>query len=346
MSGGRRYARGAPMRLLLLGGTRFLGRAIAEAALARGHELTLFHRGVSNPALWPQAAHRIGDRMRDLDTLSGAAFDAVIDTNGFEVFAVRKAARALRGAARYVFVSSISVYADPSRMDEDGPVHSQSDAENATLALENYGALKAACEHALEEELPGRVLSVRAGKIDGPHDVDGRFRWWLCRIARGGEVLAPGDPEAIVQEIDVRDLAAWIVHAAETGLTGAVNATGEPMTMRAFLETIRSTLASNARFTWVPDEILTGDGVGPYSEMPYWLPKSVGARAVPIERAKGAGLRFRPVAETVRDTWEWLERSWDAEAHVRAQRRLDVPAGIDAEREARLLALAARLAKA
>jgi 2'-hydroxyisoflavone reductase len=325
------------VRILVFGGTRFLGRAIADAAIARGHDLTLFHRGLSNPALWPQARHLRGDRIRDLDLAKGAAFDVVVDTSGFEVFAVRAAARAVREASRYVFVSSISVYADRSRMDEEGPVSTVADAESATLGLENYGALKAACERALEDELPGRVLSVRAGKIDGPHDVDGRFRWWLCRIAKGGEVLAPGDPDAIVQEIDVRDLATWIVHAAEVGSTGVVNATGEPMTMRTFLETIRDVLGSGARFTWVPDEILVRDGVAPYSEMPYWIPGSAGVKPVPIERATRTGLRFRPFAETVRDTWEWMQRSWDDEAHVRAQRRLTIPAGIDAEREAKLL---------
>jgi 2'-hydroxyisoflavone reductase len=329
------------MRILLFGGTRFLGRAIAEVALARSHELTLFHRGVSNPSLWPAATHVRGDRTRDLALLEGAAFDAVIDTSGFEVSAVRAAARAVRAAPRYVFVSSISVYADPSRMDEEAPLHAVEDAETATLDAGNYGALKAACERALEEELPGRVLSVRAGKIDGPHDIDARFRYWVCRVAKGGEVLAPGDPEAIVQEVDVRDLAAWIVRAAETGVKGVVNATGEPATMRAFLETIREVLAAPARFTWVPDEILVQDGVRPYSEMPYWLPKSLGARAVPIERAVRAGLRFRPFAETVRDTWEWMERSWEEEAHVRAQRRLIIPAGISPERERKLLLRAA-----
>src|SRR5579883_2830477 len=316
------------MRLLLFGGTRFLGRAIAEAALARGHELTLFHRGLSNPGLWPQATHVRGDRKDGaaLRQLEGRAFDAVIDTSGFEVFAVRAAARAVRDAARYVFVSSISVYAEPLRMEEDAPLHAPpADAETATLRLDNYGALKAACERALEEELPGRVLSVRAGKIDGPHDVDARFPWWLRRVARGGEVLAPGDPEAVVQEIDVRDLAAWIVGVAESGATGVMNATGEPMTMRAFLDAIRDVLApggGDARFTWVPDEILVAEGTRAYSEMPYWLPKSAGARPVPIDRAMRAGLRFRPFAHTVRDTWEWLQRSWDDEAPVRALRAL------------------------
>ncbi|MGZ3452686.1 MAG: NAD-dependent epimerase/dehydratase family protein [Polyangiales bacterium] len=326
------------MRILLFGGTRFLGRSIAELVLARGHELTLFHRGLSNPTLWPEARHLRGDRETDLQLLAGREFDVVIDTSGFEVFSVRKAARAV-GKARYIFVSSISVYEGPTRLDEDAPVRLVESAETATLSMESYGGLKAACERALEEELPGRVLSVRAGKIDGPHDIDERFRYWLTRIARGGEVLAPGDPEALVQDIDVRDLAAWIVTCAESDTRGVMNATGEPMTMRRFLETIRDVVGGDARFTWVPDDVLANDAVGAYSEMPYWIPKSARSATVPIERAKRAGLQLRPFAETVRDTWAWMQRSWDDEANVRALRRLKVPAGITAERESRLLAV-------
>jgi len=278
----------------------------------------------------------MGDRETDLGLLSNRSFDAVIDTSAFEVFTVRKAARAV-GRVPYVFVSSISVYANPAHMAEGDALRAVDDAENATLVLERYGGLKAACERALEEENPGRVLSVRAGKIDGPHDVDERFRYWLARIAKGGEVLAPGDPGAIVQDIDVRDLAAWIVTCAENGTTGVMNATGEPMTMRAMLETMRDVLGSDARFTWVPDEILVGEGVLPYTELPYWLPKSANASPVPIDRAKHAGLALRPFAETVRDTWEWMRTSWDAEAHVREHRRLKIPAGISEERERQLL---------
>lgn len=324
------------MRILLFGGTRFLGRAIVDAAVSRGHTLTLFHRGRSNASLFPKAEHVIGDRETDLRLLASHTFDAAIDTSAFEVFTVRKAARAV-GSIPYIFVSSISVYADAARMGEDDPVRGVDDAESATLSLDRYGGLKAACERALEEENAGRVLSVRAGKIDGPHDVDERFRYWLTRVARGGEVLAPGDPNALVQDIDVRDLAAWIVGCAESGTTGVMNATGEPMTMRAMLETIRDVVGSDARFTWVPDEILVADGVIPYAELPYWLPKSANAAVVPIDRAKRAGLSLRSFAETARDTWNWMRASWDAEAHVREQRRLKIAAGISEEREARLL---------
>src|SRR5262249_27210019 len=154
------------------------------------------------------------DRELDLSPLSGRRFDAVVDTTGYEVAPVRAAARAFAHPdLTYVFVSTISVYADWKSLDESGPVQTLADAEHATFALERYGALKAACGAALEEELPGRALHVRAGLILGPHDYDERFRWWLLRVARGGEVLAPGRPAAITQAIDVRDLAAWMLAA-------------------------------------------------------------------------------------------------------------------------------------
>lgn len=312
------------MRILIFGGTRFLGRAIAEAALRRGHALTLFHRGRSHTGLFPEAEHVIGDRESDLGLLGERTFDAVIDTCGFEVFSVRKTARVIGSARPYVFVSSISVYGAT-------PVQN---AESASLTLESYGGLKEACERALEEELPGRVLSVRAGKIDGPHDLDERFHWWLSRIARGGDVIAPGRPDARVQNIDVRDLARWIVLATERGETGTMNATGETMTMRVFLETIRDVIGSSARFVWVPDDVLVRDGVKPYSEMPYWIPNE--DFVVPIDDAKRTGLELRPFADTVRDTWAWMQSSWAAEARVRAMRRLAIPAGIDEAREAKL----------
>ena len=323
------------MRTLVLGGTRFLGRAVVEAAFGRGHRLTLFHRGRSHPELFPEVEHVLGDRETDLARLAKRSFDAVIDTSGFEVASVRKSARAIDAKA-YVFVSSISVYADMRRMAEDAPTHSMTeDAETASLTLERYGALKAACERALEEELPGRVLSVRAGKIDGPHDVDERFHWWLARVARGGDVIAPGRPEARLQDIDVRDLAAWIVRCAERGEAGVMNATGEPMTMKTFLETIREVVGGGARFVWVPDEALVREGVKPYSEMPYWIPGEDDF-VVPIDRAKRAGLALRPFVATVRDAWAWMQSSWDAEARVRGLRRLTIAAGIDEEREQRL----------
>lgn len=326
------------MRVLILGGTGFLGRHLAEGALARGHAVTLFHRGRSNPGILQGAEHLLGDRESDLSALRGRIFDVVIDPSGYEVGPVRAAARVVaHPGVHYLFVSSISVYADFARTEESAAVRSLPDAENAALSLEAYGALKAACERALDEELPGRVLHVRAGLILGPHDYDQRFRYWLTRIARGGEVLAPGDPEAPAQQIDARDLAGWILSCAEARVTGVFNATGPVMRMRTLLETLRDVVGGDARFTWVPDDILLAHSVAPYSEMPFWLPASMGTRPVDIARALAAGLSFRPFAETARDTWAWLQAGWEAESSVRENRKLRVPGGMTTEREARIL---------
>ena len=331
------------MRILILGGTAFLGRHIAELSLARGHTLSLFHRGRSNPGILEGAEHLLGDREADLSALRGRVFDVVIDTGGYEVPAVRAAARAVAHPdVHYVFISSVSVYEDLARLNESGPLRTHPRAETASLSLDTYGALKAACERALDEELPGRVQHVRAGLILGPHDYDERFRYWLKRIARGGDVLAPGDPEALAQHIDARDLAAWILSCAEARITGVFNATGPAMTIRALLETIREVVGGGARFTWVPDEILTAHAVGAYSEMPFWLPASLGARPVDIGRALSSGLVFRPFTETVRDTWVWLCSGWQAEASIRDNLRLRVPGGMTEEREAQILEAARR----
>jgi 2'-hydroxyisoflavone reductase len=331
------------MRILILGGTAFVGRHIVEACLARGHTVTLLHRGLSDPGAFPNVEHILGDRGTDLGKLRGRKWDVVIDTSGYEVPSVREAAQSVAHPdVHYVFVSSISVYSDLTRTDESAPVHTIAEPERAKLSLDTYGALKAACEQALESVLAGRVQSVRAGLILGPHDYDDRFAYWLRRIARGGEVLAPGNPDARVQFIDVRDLAAWIVRCAERRITGTFNATGpgEPITMRSLLETIRDVTGADARFTWIPDEILLAHNVGSYSEMPFWLPANLGHLSVDIRRALGEGLVHRPVVETVRDTWTWLQASWDAEARVRAHRKLRVRGGMSPEREQQILAAA------
>ena len=216
------------MKLLVLGGTQFVGRAVTEIALERGHELTLFHRGRTNPDLFPEAEHLHGDRDHDLAALEGRSFDAVVDTSGYVPRAVRASVDALADT-HYVFVSTISVYADFARgPDEESPVHLRGDG---------YGELKAACER----ELPEGALIVRPGLIVGPHDPTYRFTYWVDRLARGGDVVAPEPRDAFVQLIDVRDLADWLVRAAEERLGGVFNAVGpaEPLTMHELLETIR-----------------------------------------------------------------------------------------------------------
>ena len=342
------------MNVIILGGTRFLGRAVKDACLARGDRVTLFHRGLSSEPV-EHVENVIGDRDQDLSAIAHRKWDLLVDTSGYEVSAVRRSARL--DVARYVFVSSISVYADPANMAEGAPVQTTEDAEHARLELENYGALKAACEAALAQTHADRLLVARAGLIVGPHDNDDRFAWWLRRIARGGvagaaaggtarnnEVLAPGDPDAPVQIIDARDLTRWML---DSRAVGTMNAVGDPMPMRELFDAMRAATGrrirrrrgdantqSDARFTWVPDEILVRHQVAPYSEMPFWLP---GARPAPNARAKAEGLASRPLFDTVRDTWEWLNSGWASESAAREHKRFRVAAGISEERERRIL---------
>jgi 2'-hydroxyisoflavone reductase len=323
------------MRLLILGGTRFLGRHLVELALAGGHEVTLFNRGQLNPELFPEVERLHGDRDGGLDALRGRRWDAVIDPSGFSPRVVRDSARLLADAAEhYTFVSSVSVYRDVSvpGVDEDYPVGvisdeqlreaealPQSELTTAPFFGERYGALKALCERAAEEEMPGRVLSVRAGLIVGPHDYTDRLTYWPRRVADGGDVLAPGDPARPVQFVDARDLAGWILLSVGRRLAGTFNATGPdyPLTFGRFLEECRATTGGDARFVWVDEKFLLDAGVQPWMEVPLWLDSSDEAnlyfQAVSVEKAVAAGLSFRPLAETVRDTLAWdMTRPADA----------------------------------
>jgi 2'-hydroxyisoflavone reductase len=285
------------MKQLVLGGTLFVGRAVVEAALARGHEVTLFNRGRTNPDLFPEAEHLHGDRTRDLSPLAGRTWDAVIDTSGYDPEVVRASVEALPGM-HYVFVSTVSVYADFSRgPSEDSPVHTGGDG---------YGELKAACER----ELPSGALVVRPGLIVGPHDPTYRFTYWVDRIASGGDVLSPEPRDRPVQFIDVRDLAEWLVQCAEERLGGVFNAVGpgDPPTMQELLETIRGVTGGDARLRWVPADVLLGAGVEEYSTLPLWIvdPAFAGHSAVVNDRARVAGLAFRPIEQTIGDTLAWI----------------------------------------
>ena len=326
------------MKLLILGGTKFLGRHLVEEALARGHEVTLFNRGHLNPELFPEVEKLRGDRDGGLEVLRGRRWDAVVDPSGYSPRVVRDSARLLADAVgHYTFVSSQSAYRDTGvpGVDEGYPVGTitdeqlreaealkQSELTAAPFFWERYGALKALCERAAEEEMPGRVLHVRAGLIVGPHDYSDRFTYWPRRVAEGGEVLAPGDPERQVQFVDARDLAAWMLDMAETRRVGTFNATGPDyrLTMGRVLDVCRGTTGSDARFVWVGEQFLLDAGVGPWMEMPLWTPQAGDDNVnrhfmeVSVERAVAAGLKFRPLSETVRDTLEWdLSRPADAE---------------------------------
>jgi 2'-hydroxyisoflavone reductase len=314
------------VRILLLGGPRFLGRALADAALARGHDLTFFNRGTTNPELYPEVVRLHGDRAGDLSAVAGGKWDAVIDTCGYLPHVVRASAEALADAGCYCFVSSISVYADFGQpVDEESRVAELGELPADEVTEESYGALKAQCEDAVRRVFGDRALIVRPGLIAGPHDPTGRFTYWPHRVARGGEVLAPGPPNRPLQAVDVRDLGAWIVELRERHVSGTFNATHPGIAWADLLDTCRSVTGSETEVTWVTDEFLLGHGVGDWMELPLWIadPAMAYADRVDVSRALAAGLRFRPLAETVRGALEDAEPS--------------AAAGLEPEREAELL---------
>ncbi|MBC8101496.1 MAG: NAD-dependent epimerase/dehydratase family protein [Cytophagales bacterium] len=303
------------MHLLILGGTVFLGRHLATAALARGHQLTLFNRGQHNPELFPEAEKLLGDRGEPggLEALRGRRFDAVIDTCGYVPRIVGESATLLANQVeQYCFISSISVYADfkTPGIDESAPVGQIEDAASEEVTGESYGPLKALCEEAVEAALPGRTLIVRPGLIVGPDDPTDRFAYWPHRAAQGGEALAPGTPETRTQFIDVRDLADWNIRLLERKTTGTYNATGPdyPLTLGEVLKTTRTVSGSSTEWTWIEESFLEAEGVQPWVELPLWIPASSGMPGfdrVSIRKALEAGLTFRPLADTVRDTLAW-----------------------------------------
>jgi 2'-hydroxyisoflavone reductase len=324
------------MELLILGGTIFLGRHLVEAALARGHEITLFNRGQHNPDLFSNIERLCGNRDGDLAALRGQRWDAVIDTCGFVPRIVRTSAELLANAVdHYTFISSLSVFKDFSTpgMDESAPVGPLADETVEEITGETYGPLKALCEQAAERAMPGRMLNVRPGLIVGPHDPTDRFTYWPHRVAQGGDVLTPGQPDCRIQIIDARDLAEWIVRMVEAGQTGTYNTTGPDytLTMGQVLKTCKAVSHSNARFIWIDEKFLIEAGVTPWTELPLWVPDAEdtkGFSAVNCKKALAAGLRFRSLTDTIRDTL-----AWDATRHQNTERR----AGLKPERERQLL---------
>ena len=328
------------MRILIIGGTRFLGRHLVEAALARSHEVTLFNRGKSNPNLFPQLEIILGDREKDVDRLAEAAriWDVVIDVAGYLPRIVRLSAEALKeNVGRYVFISSLSVYGDFKTVgiDESYPVGKLEDETVEEITGETYGPLKALCEKAVMDMYEERALIIRPGLIVGPHDPTDRFTYWPVRVSRGGDVLAPQKPEAAIQVIDVRDLAAFILKLIEENASGTCcNATGPDyeLTIGKLLEVSKQVSGSDANFRWASVEFLNQNKVEAWSDMPTWIPddeEGVGFSRVDTSKALAAGLKFHPLEETVRDTLEWA-RSRPGDHEWRA--------GLTAEREAQVLA--------
>lgn len=292
------------MRLLVLGGTVFLGRHIVQAALGAGDTVTLLHRGRHGAALFARAERLIGDRDGDLSALRGQRFDAVIDCSGYTPAQIDRTLDALGAdVPHYTFVSSISVHAafPPGvSFGEDAPV---------APGNEGYGPQKARAEEALSAALPGRVACVRPGLIVGPFDPTGRFTYWPLRAARGGDVLAPGRAERPVQLIDVRDLAAFCLLLARQRTAGAFNAIGPTLPFIELLNTCRDVAGSAARFVWIDDADVLASGIEPWSELPLWIPEADpafgGMLLASNRRAVAAGLTLRPLRDTVADTLRW-----------------------------------------
>ncbi len=332
-----------PLKLLVLGGTGFIGPAIVNAALKRGHQMTLFNRGKTNPGMFPGVEKLQGDRDPDkapgLAALQGRAWDAVIDTWTQTPKHVKASAEMLAASvAQYLFVSTISVYLDfkTPGMTEDSPLHSLKDPADESRTTEGYGGRKALCEQLAEKAMPGRATVARPGLIVGHRDPTDRFPYWPARIQRGGEVLAPGAGQDPVQHIDVNDLADWILGALEQKHTGIYNLVGpvHPAIFIEYLHACKASVSSDAKLIWVSEEFLKEQKVSGFTDLPMWVSQSEepGFATVSHKKAIATGLRSRPLADTIRDTLAWSAESRPA--------GYDFPRGfgLPADREKQLLA--------
>ena len=325
-----------PRTILVLGGTGFLGPHFVDAARARGHKITLFNRGKTHPELFQDLEKLHGDRDGDLKSLEGRSWDAVLDTSGYVPRIVKASAELLAPrVGQYIFVSSISVYKDDVAVGADEnhalQVLTEPGSEDRT---KHYGALKALCEKTVEGALPGRALAVRPGLIVGPLDPTDRFTYWPVRLERGGDVLAPGSGKDPAQIIDARDLAAWILECVEQKQMGTFNTTGpkDAITMHELLDHCHAGIGgSAARFVWVDTDFLEKKEVAPWTDLPVWTGKDRGMASVSSRRAIERGLKYRPIADTARDTLAW----WKT---LPAERRDKPKVGLTPQREAEVLA--------
>jgi 2'-hydroxyisoflavone reductase len=321
------------MKILILGGTQFVGRHLVEAALASGHDVTLFNRGQRNVDLFPNLAKLRGDRNGDMSALRDHTFDSVIDCCGYKPEQMKRTAEALgERLPHYVFISSISAYVQRppnARYDETAPL-----AEGDT----GYGEEKARSEEAIEAAYPNRVAIVRPGLIVGPYDHTGRFAYWPQRFALGGHVLAPGRPERAIQWIDARDLAEWIVRLCESRTVGAYNAVTpcDANSMKALTDACARASDVASQTHWISDDTLLGENVSPWTELPLWIPEADadagGLMLASSERAVAAGLTFRSANTTVRETLRWIQTLAEDDA------ARGIGKTLTAERERELLA--------
>jgi 2'-hydroxyisoflavone reductase len=324
------------MRVLVIGGTSFVGRHFVARALASGHELTLFNRGVTNPGLFPEAEHIHGDRDGGLAPLRDRAWDVAVDTCGYVPRVVGDSARMLAEAVEhYTFVSTLSVHPDdvPPGADEDAPLFDPPGEGVEEITDDTYGPLKVACERVVAASFRDRALIVRPGLIVGPDDPTDRFTYWVRRVAEGGEVLAPAPPEDPVQFIDVRDLAAFMLDHVEARTAGIFSAVAPPVPLGVLLAAARDAAGSDASFTWAPSDFLLAQGVAPWSDLPMWMPGYPGYNAFDAGRAVAAGMTFRTTAETVVDTLTWdraRPQTWPMDAGLGREREHEVLAALRA----------------
>lgn len=312
------------MRILILGGTVFLGRTIAEAALAAGHEVTLFNRGKSNPGAVAGVETLIGDRTTDLGMLKGRTWDAVIDPSGYVPRHVGMAARMLRDStAHYTFISTISVYKNYAMpTDEAAPVGMLEDPSVETVTGETYGPLKALCEQAAEAEMPGRVLNVRAGLIAGYYDPTDRFGYWPWKVMQGGDFAAPESPAYPMQIIDARDIADWVLRMALAGKGGVYNVTGPTVTLGDIISTAQTVTDGEGAPIYMDSAFLLENGVQPWVDLPLWLPsEELDYRymsQVDVRKAVTNGLTTRPLADTIQQAVGWISERPDSGGQLKA----------------------------
>ncbi|MGG0656929.1 SDR family oxidoreductase [Rummeliibacillus pycnus] len=336
------------MKVLILGGTRFLGRALVEEGLKRGHEITLFNRG-NNKEAFSEVEQLIGDRDGNVSQLENRKWDVVMDTCGFAPHQINKIAAVLRDSVEhYTFISSISVYKDwiPLHITEDYHLQSMpsddrlKDVEEGRISpYEHYGALKMLCETEAEKYWPERVLNVRAGLIVGPFDYTDRLPYWIQRMEQGGNVLVPGPSVRPVQIIDVKDIATWVFKMAENRQSGTFNVTcpDNKLTMEELLNTCKAVTNSDAEFVWADEQFFLDHKIQPWTEMPLWIPEHfplegetepwLGSFSIDIEKAVDAGLTFRPLEDTIHDVYHWEKTRQDLERKT----------GISREKEQELL---------
>jgi 2'-hydroxyisoflavone reductase len=298
------------MKLLMIGGTHFVGRAMVEDAVARGHDVTVFHRGPAEPEGFPEVEHLHGDRDGGLDALVGRRWDAAIDTCGYVPRVVRDSARLLSDAvAIFVFISTLSVYPDdaPAGGTEETPAHQPPFPDTEEITGESYGPLKMACELEAQAAFPGRCLVVRPGYIVGPHDPTDRFTYWVRRAAGGGRMLAPGPQDQPLQVVDVRDLSAFTLDQLEAGTSDVFGVVGprDPLTWGEALPAIVETGRSGAELTWVDASFLQARVKDEDGELPLWDIDYAGLHSFDASKAIAAGLHHRPLAETIADTLAW-----------------------------------------